>query len=124
LLGRGSGHGGAGVGHGAKGCCPETGCKDRLWGLTRRARWRDPTPNPHAPSRSKLGIPSRPGPSLRVSALGRQRAWRKRRAGAAVLGTGSWSLMLLGPKGGSSTMLYTHALRHGSIGLRSLGALV
>jgi hypothetical protein len=52
LLGRGGGHGGAGLGHGAKGCCPEIGCKGRLRGLTGRAGWRDPTSNPHAPSRA------------------------------------------------------------------------
>jgi hypothetical protein len=52
LLGRGGGHGGAGLGHGAKGCCPGIGGMVKLWSLTRWSRWRDPTSNPHAPSRA------------------------------------------------------------------------
>ena len=45
--------------------------------------------------------------------LRRQRARPERRAGPQALGTGAWSLMLLGPKGGSATMAYTHALNSG-----------
>ena len=73
----------------------------------------------YPPIRSNLGIPS--SPSLRVSALGRQSA---RGAGRAALGTGAWSLMLLGPKGGSTTVGYTHALRRGCLGVRSWADLV
>ena len=36
-LGRGGGHGGACLAHGAKGCCPDTGSPGRRRGLTRRA---------------------------------------------------------------------------------------
>ena len=47
-----------------------------------------------------------------VPALGRQGARRERRAGPAVLSTGAWTLMLLGPTGGRATVVYTHALNH------------
>ena len=41
--------------------------------------------------RSRVGIPSRPNPSLRLSAVRRQRARREERAGSAALSTGTWS---------------------------------
>ena len=41
--------------------------------------------------RSRVGMPSRPRPSLRVPAVRRQRARRELRAGSSALSTGTWS---------------------------------
>ena len=41
--------------------------------------------------RSRVGMPSRPNPSLSVSAVRRQRARREERAGSSALSTDTWS---------------------------------
>ena len=41
--------------------------------------------------RSSVGMPNRPNPSLRVSAVRRQRARREGRASGSALSTGTWS---------------------------------
>ena len=73
--------------------------------------------HPHAPSRSHpLQARNPQQPQAEFEGDGAEAA--EGQAGAAggtpsVLGTGAWSLMLLGPQGGSATVGYTHALNSG-----------